>query len=352
MVANLFFRKQIILFSALILGACSSYNHLTIGITEPAPVDSPNEIKKVGIINRSIPNENSKTIFDGMDKVLSLEGKMLDSLGAARAVTGLYDGLAGFERFDLVKIIKNDQIQGSTMSVFPAPIPWEQITELCQINGVDAIFELSYFDTDAQLLFDAVPVTVNGPLGTSATVIEQQLTMTTIIKTGWRIYEPATKTIRDEFIINEQQVSSGRGINPLIAFQTITGRKEAVLQISSDMGHNYGLRIMPYYIRVSRIYFVRGTDNFKIAKRRAQVGDWHGAAELWEKELENPKRKVAGRACFNMAIINEIDGNLNDAVIWASKSYTDYKNKKALDYLNILNYRISQNQRLQEQKGE
>ena len=71
-----------------------------------------------------------------------------------------------------------------------------------------------------------------------------------------------------------------------------------------------------YRIRVARRYYVRGTTNFKIAKHRAQTGNGDGAAELCNKEVSNPKRKVAGRACYNMAIINEINDDLNAAVEW------------------------------------
>jgi hypothetical protein len=40
-----------------------------------------------------------------------------------------------------------------------------------------------------------------------------------------------------------------------------------------------------------------------------------------------------------MAIINEINGNLDEAITWAQKAYTDYNNKLALDYINILKRR-------------
>ena len=138
----------------------------------------------------------------------------------------------------------------------------------------------------------------------------------------------------------------GKGINPLKAVEAIMGRKEAVLQSSTTIGSNYSTRVLPYTIRVSRDYYVRGTDKFKTAKRRAQTGNWDGAAELWNEEVDNPKRKIAGRATYNMAIINEINGDLNKAIEWASISYTDYKNKLALSYINVLKRRIAKNNQL------
>ena len=121
------------------------------------------------------------------------------------------------------------------------------------------------------------------------------------------------------------------------------------MQRSMSLGKNYALRLSPTNRRIARDYFVRGSNNFKMARRRAQTGDWLGAAELWELEIYNPKPKIAGRACYNMAIINEINGNLKAAIDWASRSYVDYRNKLALNYLNSLKFRQKQEILLQEQ---
>ncbi len=50
-----------------------------------------------------------------------------------------------------------------------------------------------------------------------------------------------------------------------------------------------------------------------------------------------------------MAIINEINGNLDAAVNWASKSYSDYGDKLALRYLNVLKNRQHKQQQLESQ---
>jgi len=53
--------------------------------------------------------------------------------------------------------------------------------------------------------------------------------------------------------------------------------------------------------------------------------------------------KIAGRACYNMAIINEINGNLDEALQWAQKSYEDYNDKMGIRYARILENRIYKN---------
>jgi len=83
--------------------------------------------------------------------------------------------------------------------------------------------------------------------------------------------------------------------------------------------------------------------------RRAQSGQWNRAAELWEQEVSNPDSKIACRACYNMAIISEINGDLDKALSWAQRSYSDYAEREALQYIKILNYRKSQQRRLDRQ---
>ena len=333
----------VLFFASCILSSCSSTNLLTLSVTEPAPVYLPSNIETIGIINRSLPSKKNETI-DNIDKILSIEGKHLDKEGAERAIFGIFDELKFINLFSDVKIIDTSNIARTGLGVFPSPLSWDEIGRISANNNVDAIFELSFFDTDAQIEYKAIPVKVKTAIGLDVPVIEHRATIKTLIKTGWRIYDPLNKYIRDEYIIHKNSISQGAGINPVNAVEAIIGRKESVLQISNEIGHNYALRILPFKIRVSRDYFVRGTDNFKIAKRRAQTGNWNGAAELWEKEVSSANGKIAGRACYNMAIINEINGDLNKAIEWASISYTDYKNKNALRYINILKRRVEKKQ--------
>ena len=77
---------------ALFLGACSPTNNLTMGTTEPAPVVLSPEIKRIGLINRSIPSEANQKA-DQIDRILSVEGMRLDEDGAQTALIALKNSL-------------------------------------------------------------------------------------------------------------------------------------------------------------------------------------------------------------------------------------------------------------------
>ena len=334
-----------LIFLGLILSSCATTNKMTMGVLEPAPVYMPKHNQKIGVIDRSLPSDDNAEL-DKLDKVLSAEGKDLDKEGAHRAILGLSDKLGKNQNFDEVKIIEDANLRSPGSGVFPATLPWETVQKICDEKGVDALYVLSFYDTDSKIDYKTVQKKIKNPLGVEISVPEHHATIHTLLKTGWRVYDLKNKIILDEYRANQNLTSTGKGINPAKAIAAIAGRKEAVLEKSNTIGYNYGARILPRRVRVSRDYFIKGTDNFEVANRRAIAGKWDSAAELWNEEVSNSDSKIAGRACYNMAIINEINGNLDEAIEWAQKAYADYEIKEAIRYIRILKNRKENNRLL------
>lgn len=342
-------KSVIFLLVAFMLTACSSTNRLTLSVVEPAEVTVHPSIKKVGIINRSTPSEKNN-ILNKIDEVISAETKNLDSNGATNCMLGVQNELLKNNRFEEIKVLSHLKLTNPGVGVMPSPISQEEVLKICRANEVDLLFVLENYDTTSDISYTTNAAgNIATPFGNIPTT-EHIATLRTEIKTGWRIYDPMASTIIDEYILSDFLTTTGRGLTPMVAASALIERNEAVKQLSNKIGQNYALRIVPYSIRVSRDYFVRGSSNFKIAKRKAQTGNWNGAAEHWQQETTNPKPKIAGRACYNMAIINEINGNLNLAIDWAQKSYENYNIRNALHYLNILKDRRYRNSILEEQQ--
>lgn len=333
----------------LALVSCKT-NELYLNVIEPAPVTIPAYVKSIGVINRSMPTDETK-VFDAIERVFTLESVDLDKDGALEAIKGLSDELLNNNRFTEVKTLNDIDFRTSRLENFPTPLTWEIVSRICNETGTDALFSLEKFDTDTHVNYNANKIEIATPLG-KIPGIEHQAQMQTLVKTGWRIYDPGSNSILDEFIYEESVQKSGKGINPLIAAQALSGRKNVVREVSNKAGQGYAFRILPYRIRVTREYFVKGTDNFKIARRKAQMGLWDEAGELWKKETANSSMKIAGRAYYNMAIINEINGDVNAALGWAQKAWGDYGVKQALDYVRILRNRIYKSDVLREQAGK
>ena len=332
---------------ALTIG-CSSTNKVTMSVLEPAVVTLPPDMEQVGVIDRSLLGTESG-VLETMDQVFSLKSPEMDKKGAEAAVNGLLEELRKNDRFTAVKMVEAAQMGNPSYGVFPAPLSWDYVDEICREHGLDGLFSLEFFDTKSDINYSTNRVTVKGPLGVEIPALEHVAEASTAIKTGWRIYDHSGRNIIDEYVSIENVVTGGRGINPAEAARAVTGRTEAVQTISGHTGRNYAQSVLPYWTRVSRDYYVRGNNSFKIAKRRAQTGNWDGAAELWYKETENRKSKIAGRAHYNMAIISEINGELDEAIEWAAVAYEDFGDKRALRYLRTLQNRQARAERLRMQ---
>lgn len=332
-----------------VLSSCSSTNTLTISVQQPAPVNIPSDVTKVGLLNRSLFGDKYKAL-EVIDNILSAKGKEFDKDGAENMINGCYDELIAINRYKEVKIIEDSLLRNVAPGVMPSSLSWEEVERLCRINTVDVIYVLSFYDTETVMDNSATKESEAGFAGLFVPNVNNSSRLITSIDAGWRIYDPVNKYILDEYFIKQQVVLQSSGFNPFNTVEILNARKELVMEASKNIGINYAQRILSYYVRVSREYFVRGSDKFIVAKRRARVGDWDGAAELWKEEVNSDKRRIAGRACYNMAIINEINGNLELAMEWASKAYVDYRIKRALDYIEVLQFRKDQMQIIENQQ--
>jgi len=339
-----------ILFIVLLVSCKTSELYLTV--IEPAPVTLPKEIKKVGVINRSMPTDATKTL-DIIDKALSLEGVDLDKDGAEQCISGLTEELMNNDRFDEIKNLSDIDFRTPKLGdIFPVPLSWDIVKKVTGETGADALFALEYYDTETKLNYSTGKSDIKTPLGIVIPALEHRANLETIVKTGWRIYCPAQQLMADEFHHMQSVAFTGRGVNPLVAVAGLTNRKDVIKEVSNKAGHSYAFRLIPFELRVMRDYFVKGTDNFKIARRKAQVGKWDEAGLLWEKETSNPKPEIAGRACHNMGIISEINGDVNSALSWAQKAYENYNIRKSLKYVRILENRIYKKEILKAQQVE
>lgn len=337
-----------IMLAAVVCCSCRSTNLVYLSVQEPAPVSIPADIKTVAVINRSAVTKQNK-VLDAIDKVMTMEGPELDAAGAEASMNGLTDELAANNRFTAVKDPGKIYSANAAPGFFPAPLSWKEVETICAENHADAVFALELFDTDSKINYTVNAVQVKTPLGTIPAP-EHQANMQTLVKTGWRIYDLHGRAILDEYSFNRSLHYSAKGINPVAAAAGLINRKEAVKETGNQNGHAYAQRILPYWIRVYRDYYVKGSDHFTIGTRMARTGNWKGAEEQWFQETNNSSSKIAGRACYNMAIISEINGDLDKAIEWAKKSYENYNNRLALNYVNILKNRKVNDSLLQEQQ--
>src|SRR5450759_2010200 len=126
-------KYSIVLILAIVFASCKT-QQLYLNVVEPAPVTVPSYIKSVGVINRSMPTDETKAI-DVVDKVLSLEGANLDKDGAQESIKGLSDELLNNSRFTEVKTLNDIDFRTPKLEMFPSPLTWEIVDQVCKETG-------------------------------------------------------------------------------------------------------------------------------------------------------------------------------------------------------------------------
>ena len=328
----------ILLTAVFVLTGCGSTNTVSMEVREPASVLLPDHMTRVAVIDRTTADHEYGWL-ERVDEVLSLKGAAFDRLGAEAGITGLVEELSKETRFELVAQADGYRDDKPRRGVFPAPLKWDEVDAICEDYGVNAVFSLEWYDTDTKVDYKTEKVKRKAPDGSEVEILEHVAVVGTSIRTGWRIYDALAREIIDETETRDGVVTRGRGINPVEALEAVTGRTEAVQTASRQIGRSYGRSVSPYWHRVARRYYVKGSDKLEMAKRRAQTDNWEGAAELWLEETENPDPEIAGRATYNMAIMHEINGDLDAAIEWSRRAYEDFGDKLALGYVRMLQNR-------------
>jgi tetratricopeptide (TPR) repeat protein len=313
---------------------------------KPAQITIPSGIQSFVIVNRSRPakEERVKNIIEG---ALTGEAPFVDRHGAEACVKGLADGLSNSPRFKAY-LPGGYDLRGTGTREFPQPLDWNLVTDICTKNNVDAIISLETFDSNNH--FDMHERQAERKEKNQVIkYTEYTAGLDVQIDAGWRIYYPLQKQLVDQNVFIDNKRWTNSNDSKKRAEQGLPSQERSVSDAGSFAGNQYAIRVSPRWIWVSREYYKKGNTDFETATRKIQTNDWKGAAEYWQKQTQNPDPKIAGMANFNMALACEMEGNLDAALEWLKKAYTDYNNKKARYYMATIQQRIDDQYRLDEQ---
>ncbi len=334
----------------LIISIASCTSTVRINVMKPAAITIKPHIKKLALIDRSRPSDDVLNIIEG---VVTGENAFQDKEGSKNTLDGVMRILSNSPRFETVRT--GIELKGSkTGNTFSAALPWAKIKDICKQHNSDAVVALEVYDSDFIITDGKKEVKKKGKDGKEymEKVIFAQGEAN--IRIGFRLYDPAKKTIEDQDIITHCKSWEAEGKNVKDAIAHLIERQNAVNNVSYLSGEIYGRKISPAWVTVSRMMYnkAKKSDQVEVGRRRADVNDWSGAIEAWKKALNSGDSKTSGKAAYNLAVGYEVMGDLDSAKEWAQKAYTDYSNKDGRDYVRVIENRMWEEQKLKKQLGE
>jgi Family of unknown function (DUF6340) len=311
-----------------------------LNVLQPAQMKIPDHLSTIAVVDRSKPSKGWLNVLEGL---VTGEAIGQDRRSREQAMDGIINALTRTPRFR----VKNTGIElegsraGNSMNY---PLEWSRIEQICAEHGADAVLALESFDSDNYANARRVE-TKQKKDGKQTVRVSYNAEQRTTVRMGWRLYDPKTKIIADEFTTNDYLNRTAHGDTERSALANLPSQINMTREVARVGGISYGMRIAPVYVDLSRSYYGKVKGAYKVqmeqAARHAKANDWEKAAGIWKNVCEGAKNdpKTAGRAAFNMAVASEMRGNLDLALEWAGKAWTQFGNKQARTYIETLKMR-------------
>lgn len=337
-------KSYLAILAVFILGTtqCAKTRTVTVNTIRPADIEIPSDVKKLLILDRTIPDKSLLNILEG---VLTGELPEEDKASVQFLTNAMRAELSASPRFTIK--LATERLSGNSLtSAFPEALAWDQIQSLCEKYEADAVIAVEIFDTDF-IVTNGTRVKKVTENGVEREVDEYYAQGVNNLKMGLRMYDPKTKEILDQHVLTEKGTWNAAAASKAGALLALIDKSDATHQLSSRIGADYAYRVSPMNVQLTRSFRgkSRKSPELERGSRLADVGKWQEAIDVWTAGIAGAKEKDQGYLSYNIAVAHEILGNMSEAREWASKSYTHYGNKTGNLYLKLLDLRI-ENERI------
>ncbi|MDH4474025.1 MAG: DUF6340 family protein [Fluviicola sp.] len=332
----------------LLLFSCAGTRGMNVEVMRAAQITVDPEIKNIAIVNRSIPTSKPT-----LESTLSGEKPAQDKDLSEECLRGMVETLNTSARFKTTRVEGTMNAPDGQSIAFGAQLPWTMVDSICAAHSVDALIVLEYFDTDFSILNPGATAAaaVGSVLNGGGGQVEARGTATA--HAGYRIYYPKTKSIVYEDRFDYKKTWTQQSTNPIDAVAKLIKPNQALLEVSYETGSEFSMNVVPLYYWEHRDMYKGKKGAMERGERQALARDWEGAIKTWTEVYEtSTKGKIRAKAAFNTALGYEVMGDLAKAREWVQKAYIEDGKDEALNYSDILEQRLREQEALKIQTGE
>ncbi len=304
--------KPFYLFLSVLLVLISCKTSFRISVQEPPRVKISTEVTRLGTVNNVTKENSPEKVITEIIASQSINGNVV---AAENATEGL---LRGIERSNNL----------STEIVEPQPLTnggvpnWPYIDSLCAAREIHALIEL----TEVKTISPVGGSVLANATGQNSTQLEGYLYS--------NVYIANTHEQIERLQIRRFYTIPLSGSTNIIAVLNDVQRKQQYYRaLGFELGFGTGQLFYPKWVWVGRSYYTKGTSGLKRAKNMIRQGNWDIAEKQLLIDIDHPKEKMRGRVLYNLALVKEGQGFLDDAVMYAEKSALECGNKLANEYL-------------------
>lgn len=316
--------KKLLLIAVIGLLLVSCKTRFRISVKEPAVVDLPNHARSFGIIN-AVNEENSpeQKIAGAVLGTAQINGNVE---AAERAVEG---ALRSFDRSNTLQGSKVPQV--TDIYNADGSVNWQLLDSIAEKEGFDGFIELSKMETQTPVggtvLANASgqnSMRLDGSMYVNAYIIKDHVSIEQY-KVFYRYNVPTSGSTSIISILNDSK-----------------RKTEYFKALGFQLGYEAAELLYPNWVWANRTFYNKGSKILRRAKPMIYEGNWDIAEEQLEMGLGAKSDRIRGRVLYNLALVNEGQGELDEAIRYAKESALVCGNKLANDYLRILKDRKRQ----------
>ncbi len=120
-------------------------------------------------------------------------------------------------------------------------------------------------------------------------------------------------------------------------------------ELAAEVGSSYGARVAPHHAVASRPLYRTGHPQLRAASKAMRRGDLTRAMDLWRALVRTGDLKEQSKARHNLAVAQEVLGDLERAWTLASRAASDLSRPRTNRYVTELGHRMAQEERLERQ---
>ena len=336
--SKLYFYLCILIVSALFFNSCStSYRHVTIETAKPSEFLLPNDIVSLTLMNRSINDEFKNYQRDSLQqyfykKEYNLSTIILDSLAADTTLKVLGELLYESGRYDVVIPQEYNIYRGLKFYKMPNKLEWNYVKNICELYDTDALLVIErYFNK----ISTSYKVMTNGYMSEFYHEGSIDSKYDAVVK----IYDPGREKIIRQMVVSDTIFWYHDDINQKKLFSRLPRIKKVLIQTAIQTAFDIDKKLSPSWQSETRGYFIIDTKTNDQVDQFILNGEYESAQQYWTTYLKSNSRNTRSKAEYNMALVNEMQGKIEEAIEWANKSFNSQYRAQTENYLKQLGKR-------------
>jgi len=321
------------------LASCkSSYMTLTIENMQHAKEELSPDIQSITLMNRSMTSQFQNYREDSLQmyfyrKGFQLSNIVLDSTAADTTIRALADLMFESGRYDVVIPLERNIKRSLAYGILPDTLPSDQVREICTIFNTDALMVLERFVIKAMADYSREKVFYSASGN-------EYLYATLDLKYSafFRIYKPGTKTLIKEIELNDTIYWESTDFTQEGLFSKLPSVKQALINAGIKVALDVDSKLSPTWIPEKRGYFLLNRKDDQ-GQRFMRENKYDEAANYWAEIAKSTNKKIRSKAEFNLALISELNGDIDSAIEFGLKSFYSHYRFQTETYLKKLEAR-------------